>query len=365
MEIDLSNVLVVAGVAVLAPVLADLSRRARLPTVVAEIFLGILVGPELLGLAELDGFLDALSTFGLAFLFFLAGIEIDFERIRGAPARAGAVGWLLSLVLGAVVALALHLSGVIHATVLVALALTTTTLGTLMPILRDSGVLDQRFGRFVVGAGTAGEFGPIVLVSVILAFDADEPLRATLLFAFAAIVVVATRDRGAGAAGARRPPAADDDGDLRPARRAPVAAAGDRARGARGRVRPRRDPGRVRGRDPGRDRDPRQRGARVPRQARRGRLRLLDPGLLHHHRDGLRPRRARRRPGDAADGPRVHAAVPGRPRPAGDAALPQDAATPGPDRRWRCSRPRRCRCWWRSPRSASTLTRCGARSRSR
>ncbi|MET0824404.1 MAG: cation:proton antiporter, partial [Solirubrobacterales bacterium] len=94
--------------------------------------------------------------------------------------------------LGGVVALALHLSGVIHATVLVALALTTTTLGTLMPILRDSGVLDQRFGRFVVGAGTAGEFGPIVLVSVILAFDADEPLRATLLFAFAAIVVVAT-----------------------------------------------------------------------------------------------------------------------------------------------------------------------------
>ena len=192
MEIDLSNLLVVAGVAVLAPVLADLSRRARLPTVVAEIFLGILVGPELLGLAELDGFLDALSTFGLAFLFFLAGIEIDFERIRGAPARAGALGWLLSVVLGGVVALALHLSGVIHATVLVALALTTTTLGTLMPILRDSGVLDQRFGRFVVGAGTAGEFGPIVLVSVILAFDADEPLRATLLFAFAAIVVVAT-----------------------------------------------------------------------------------------------------------------------------------------------------------------------------
>ena len=78
MEIDLSNLLVVAGVAVLAPGLADLSRRARLPTVVAEIFLGILVGGELLGLAELDAILGALSTFGLAFLFFLAVIEIDF-----------------------------------------------------------------------------------------------------------------------------------------------------------------------------------------------------------------------------------------------------------------------------------------------
>ena len=159
---------------------------------VAEIFLGILVGPEVLGLAETDGFIEALSTFGLAFLFFLAGMEIDFERIRGAPARAGALGWLLSVVLGAVVALALHLTGVIHATVLVALALTTTALGTLMPILRDSGILDQRFGRFVVGAGAAGEFGPVVIVSVILAFEADEPLRAALLFVFAAIVVVAT-----------------------------------------------------------------------------------------------------------------------------------------------------------------------------
>ena len=80
--------------------------------------------------------------------------------------------------LGLAIALILHLTGVINATILVGLALTTTTLGTLMPILRDSGILDQRFGSYVVGAGAAGEFGPIVFVSVILAFEADEPLRA-------------------------------------------------------------------------------------------------------------------------------------------------------------------------------------------
>ncbi len=192
MEFDQSDILVVASVAVFAPVLADLSKRARVPVVVAEIFLGILVGPQVLGVADTDDFIEALSTFGLAFLFFLAGIEIDFERIRGAPARAGVGGWLISLGLGLAIALILHLTGVISATILVGLALTTTTLGTLMPILRDSGILDQRFGNYVVGAGAAGEFGPLACVSVILAFEADEPLRALLLFAFATIVVVAT-----------------------------------------------------------------------------------------------------------------------------------------------------------------------------
>lgn len=192
MEVDHADILVVATVAVLAPVLADLSRRAKMPIVVVEIFLGIIVGPQVLGLADTDSFIEALSTFGLAFLFFLAGMEIDFERIRGAAARDGVAGWGISLGLGFAIALVLYLTGVVHATILVGLALSTTALGTLMPMLRDAGILDQRFGTFVVGAGAAGEFGPVVIVSIILAFEADEPLRALLLFVFAAIVVAAT-----------------------------------------------------------------------------------------------------------------------------------------------------------------------------
>jgi Kef-type K+ transport system membrane component KefB len=192
LEVSHTDILVVAAVAVLAPLLADLSKRAKLPIVVAEIFLGIIVGPQVLDLASTDEFIEALATFGLAFLFFLAGMEIDFERIRGHPVRLGVTGWAVSLALGLLIALVLHLTGVIHATILVGLALSTTALGTLMPILRDAGILDQRFGNFVVGAGAAGEFGPVVIVSVILAFEADEPLRALLLFVFAAIVVGAT-----------------------------------------------------------------------------------------------------------------------------------------------------------------------------
>ena len=191
MEVSHADILVVAAVAVMAPVLADMSKRAKVPIVVVEIFLGIIVGPQVLDLARTDGFVDALSTFGLAFLFFLAGMEIDFERIRGAPARDGVSGWLVSLVLGLGIAFAVDTSGIVDAPILVGLALSTTAMGTLMPILRDAGILDQRFGDFVVGAGAAGEFGPVVIVSVILAFDADEPLRALLLFVFAGIVVAA------------------------------------------------------------------------------------------------------------------------------------------------------------------------------
>jgi Kef-type K+ transport system membrane component KefB len=191
-EITHVDVLIVAAVAAMAPILADLSRRVRLPIVVAEIALGILVGPEVLDLARPDPFIEALSTFGLAFLFFLAGMEIDFARIRGAPVRLGGGGWVLSLALGLAVALALWAAGAIDAPILVGLALTTTALGTLMPILRDSGILDERFGSYVLGAGAAGEFGPVVIVSIILAIEAGEPWRTALLFVFAAIVIAAT-----------------------------------------------------------------------------------------------------------------------------------------------------------------------------
>src|SRR5690606_35263893 len=110
--------------------------RVVIPIVVAEIALGILVGPEVLDLAHSDSFLEALSTFGLAFLFFLAGLEIEFDRISGPPARLGAIGWLVSMGLAVAVSLALWAVGAVDAPILVAMALTTTTLGTLMPILR-------------------------------------------------------------------------------------------------------------------------------------------------------------------------------------------------------------------------------------
>ncbi len=241
---------------------------------------------------------------------------------RARRSRHGVAGWLISVVAGAVIAVVLHVTGVIHATVLVALALTTTAMGTLMPILRDSGILDQRFGSFVVGAGASGEFCPVVIVSIILAFEADEAWHAALLPRLRR-----GRRRCDGAcdphpAEAGRAPVGDDDGHLGAARDSPLGAADRRARRARLGVRPRRDPRGVRGGDHRRHRHPRHRGPRVPRQARRGRLRLPDPGLLHRDRDGLRPRRAALRPRLDRARAGIRADLPRHPRASGPAPLP-------------------------------------------
>ena len=192
MEINREDIFVVVAVAAASPLLADLSRRVRVPIVVAEIALGIIVGPQVLGIAASDDFIAGLATLGLAFLFFLAGLEIEFEKIRGVALRLGAIGWALSLALGLALASVLWLCGLIDAPVLVGLALTTTALGTLMPILRDAGILSQRFGNYVLGAGAIGEFGPVVVVSMILALEAGEPWRTALLLAFAAVAVLVT-----------------------------------------------------------------------------------------------------------------------------------------------------------------------------
>ncbi|UJA19802.1 cation:proton antiporter [Thermoleophilia bacterium SCSIO 60948] len=191
MEIDADNLVLIAAIAVLAPILADVSPGRRLPIVVAEVALGIILGPSLLGIVETDELTEALSSIGLAFLFFLAGLELDPARIRGRPLDLGGGGWAISLATGLAVAAGLAATGLIDSPILVGLALTTTALGTLMPILRDTGVVEQRLGAFIVGAGAAGEFLPLVALSVITAFVVGEPLHSALLIVFAIVAVVA------------------------------------------------------------------------------------------------------------------------------------------------------------------------------
>jgi Kef-type K+ transport system membrane component KefB len=188
-EVDAESFFAIVVVAALAAVaVAALPARLAPPVVVVELLLGIVVGPELLALAETDDFIDFFSNLGLGMLFFFAGYEIDFERIKGAPLKLGALGWLLSVGLAYGIAGALAAVGVVVSFLYVGSAMATTAIGTLIPILRDAGELRTRFGTYLLAAGGAAELGPILLVTLVL--SAHQPLHeALVLIVFVALAL--------------------------------------------------------------------------------------------------------------------------------------------------------------------------------
>jgi Kef-type K+ transport system membrane component KefB len=188
--VDAESFFVIVVVAALGAItVAVLPHGLAPPVVVVELLLGILVGPEVLDLAKTDDFIDFFSNLGLGMLFFFAGYEIDFERIRGAPLRLGLLGWALSIALAYGIGGALAAAGVVISFLFTGSALATTAIGTLIPILRDSGELRTRFGTYLLAAGAVGEFGPILLITLVL--STKQPLHeAAVLAAFVALAVL-------------------------------------------------------------------------------------------------------------------------------------------------------------------------------
>jgi Kef-type K+ transport system membrane component KefB len=201
MTMEQRTLLLVLTIGALAPFVVELVPRIKLPAMVLEIGLGIVVGPQVLDWARPGPNLDVLARFGMVALFFLAGLEIDFNAIRGRPLALASAGWLLSAGLALGLSWVLTKTGLTLDRMVVAVALTTTALGALIPILRDAGVLNSKFGSFAVAMGAAGEFGPIVLISVLLtAGEATSHVVATvtllaLFGSLAGIAFVASRKR--------------------------------------------------------------------------------------------------------------------------------------------------------------------------
>lgn len=178
------TLLIIPLLAVVAPLLArSLSRWVRIPIVVFELVLGIVAGPSLLGWAEPSDFVAALSEFGLAMLFFVAGSEIEFTAFRGRTGRSAVVGWLISLAAG--VGLTWLFAPGEYA-IVIGIALCSTALGTLLPILRDAGELRTPFGQAVGAIGAVGEFGPLIAISIFL--GASDPGIESLVLAVFALV---------------------------------------------------------------------------------------------------------------------------------------------------------------------------------
>ena len=145
-----------------------ISPKLAIPVVVVELLLGILIGPEGLDWAKIDPTTDFLGDLGLGMLFFFAGYEIDFDRIKGKPLRLGAIGWALSLLLAYGIGGILAAAGVVVSYLYTGSAMATTAIGTLIPILKDAGEIKTRFGTYLLAAGGMGEFGPILLITLIL-----------------------------------------------------------------------------------------------------------------------------------------------------------------------------------------------------
>ena len=182
--------LVIALIAVLAPLVNELPVRFRIPSVVLEIACGIVVGPQVLGWVRLDSVVETLGRIGMNFLFLLAGMEIDFSRLRGRPIRLAGCGWLASLTLALGAAYLLQALGLALPPLLVALALTTTAIGTLLPILRDAGELSRDFGMLTLAAGAIGEFGPLLLLSMQPVEGHSTVHQAIVMIGFALVAIV-------------------------------------------------------------------------------------------------------------------------------------------------------------------------------
>src|SRR3954453_5519194 len=179
---------IVAVSAIAAVTVATVPKKFAPPVVVIELMMGILIGPEILGLAHSDDFVEFFANLGLGMLFFFAGYEIDFQRIKGVPMKLGAFGWLLSVVLAYGIGGALAAAGIVLSFLYTGSAMATTAIGTLIPILRDNGELKTKFGTYLLAAGGMGEFGPILLVTLVL--STSHPLHeAAILVAFIILAI--------------------------------------------------------------------------------------------------------------------------------------------------------------------------------
>lgn len=192
MEQNYSQLTLIAAIALVAPLVSGLPSRFKIPVVVVEILLGILIGPHVLKLAEPVGLVNELSELGLTFLLFMVGYEINLDTLKGDSLKKAGLGWGVSFGLGLVLMTLFHAVGFISAPpVMAAVALSTTALGILVPILRDEDDLDSPFGNLFLPVATLGEIGPLMVISVLLIPTHTTVLHTLFIVAFILISLMA------------------------------------------------------------------------------------------------------------------------------------------------------------------------------
>ncbi len=181
MEIEFTNLLIVVAVGFSAPFLLGLAPGLRLPAVVLEIVAGIVVGPAVLGWVEIDEPVRVLSILGLAVLLFLAGLEIEYEKLRGRVARLAGGGFILSFAIAIAIGLLLKATDTVGDGLFVAIVLSATSLGVVIPVLKDSGNIETGFGQLVVAAASIADFATIILLTLFFSGEASSTTSTLLL----------------------------------------------------------------------------------------------------------------------------------------------------------------------------------------
>jgi Kef-type K+ transport system membrane component KefB len=188
--LSFGGLLVIAIIAVGAPLVAANVPGVKIPAVVLEILAGIVVGPSVLGWVEIDQPIAVLSLVGLAFLLFLAGLEIDLRSLRGDLLRLPLLGFALTLAIGLAAGFAFDAVGWVGSPLFLAIALAATSLGLVVPVLKDAGAADQPLGQLTIAGATIADFGAVILLS--LFFSESEGGAASKLIAigmFAAVII--------------------------------------------------------------------------------------------------------------------------------------------------------------------------------
>ena len=173
-NVSFSGLLIVAIVAFGAPLLLALTPARRLPAIVLEIVAGIVIGPSVLGWVKVDLPISILSVLGLAFLLFLAGLEVELERLRGRLLAFVGSAFLISFGLALLVGYGLYVAGQVVSPLLIAIILVATGLGIVIPVLKDAGESASDFGQLVIAGAMFAEFGSIILLTLFFSREATS-----------------------------------------------------------------------------------------------------------------------------------------------------------------------------------------------
>src|SRR5919197_1268595 len=191
MDISFTSLAVVAATGFVAPLGIGLVPKLRLPNVVVEIILGIVIGPSVLGWAKADEPVQIMSLIGLSFLLLIAGLEVDYERLHGRLLEVTGLGFVLSVAIGLVIGLGLDAAGLVRSPLLIAIMFSATGLGIVIAVLKDADQVETSFGQLVIAGSSIAEVGTIVLLTLFFSGESSSVGAKVVLLGLFGLLCVA------------------------------------------------------------------------------------------------------------------------------------------------------------------------------